>query len=136
MSGTAKFICTCGEKYSGPRIDKERVLTTTKRKTIPRELRVSLLEKQGNKCIYCDNPFGTLYYKNYKISKLTVHADHQTPFSYLQSNPDNNWVLACNVCNHWKYNKTFEDIESCRNYLIYKWERAIGLGNIELLSKS
>ena len=93
-----------------------------------------LLEKQDNKCIYCGNVFETLYYKNYKVSKLTIHADHQAPFSYVQANPDDNWALACNICNGWKHNKTFDEFEACRNYLIYKWERAIGLGKIELLS--
>lgn len=74
---------------------------------------------QQNKCLYCDIPFGTHYkhpVKN-KFMITTVCCDHYIPFCYAQDNHDENFVLACGVCNGIKSGKIFKNLEDAQHYV-------------------
>jgi len=78
-----------------------------------------LLEMQEGKCLYCEIPFGT-HYKHPHLNKFrqtTVCCDHYVPFAYAQNNKDDNFVLACGICNGIKSSKMFETLEDAKAYV-------------------
>lgn len=134
LSKNSIFYCDfCGLEYKEDKINSTRVLSKTKRKSCPQHIKNRLIHSQQNKCCYCGREFGTLIYKNGKCLKLTAHADHNLPYSYLQNNPDDNWLLSCSICNLWKSSKIFASIEDAVTYLTYKWDKAISKNEIEIL---
>ena len=137
LSHVNKFKCeSCDYVYTEQKIDITRVLATTRRKSIPYKIKSALLIKQEHKCAYCGQLFGIHIFKNGKVQKLTIHADHRLPYSLLQSNPDENWVLSCGVCNLWKGSKIFESIEDTIKFMAYKWDYNTKMGKIELIEKT
>ncbi|MFA6309729.1 MAG: HNH endonuclease [Clostridia bacterium] len=136
LSKTGTFKCTyCDETYSEQTVNKVRVIVgKTKRNRPPALIVRKLLALQNNKCFYCGKEFDLQYYRNGKVRKLIAHADHQIPYSYLLTNPDDNFVMACCVCNMFKSAKMFESVEDCKKYLDYKWDKEVSSGNIEILT--
>ena len=49
--------------------------------------------------------------------------DHLVPYVYLQSNPLDNWVAACQACNGIKTDKVFETFEEVREHVNRRLER-------------
>lgn len=99
------------------------------RKRPPKQTQSLILTKQGNACGYCRHEFGSYYMRTKRMvrgmyctqssqmQKLRVYWDHFVPYAYLQSNPTNNWVAACQVCNGIKGSKTFETFEEVNAYV-------------------
>jgi hypothetical protein len=86
-----------------------------------------ILAAQGNVCLYCDIPIGTIIVRDMKRrtgyiwhTLVTLHRnwDHFVPFSYLIKNPGMNWALSCHVCNRVKAARMFETVEDARRYIL------------------
>ena len=82
-----------------------------------------ILEAQGNRCLYCENEFGTLVAVRGVMRRLGVAWDHLVPFSYSANNRDENFAAACGLCNGVKSNRVFETIEDARAFVKREWFR-------------
>lgn len=98
---------------------KRMILSEGKKKQPPANLKREIIKRQDNKCLYCGIKFGDIYYKKDKPNIAKIHYDHLVPFAYLNSNPYNNWIGACNICNSIKGSKMFETIEEVKSYVKY-----------------
>ena len=95
----------------------------TFRSIIPLKVRKEVLQKQENKCIYCDINLINGYIWNVKRSryqKVKIHFDHFISWNYSRNNEEQNIVASCDICNHIKYDKYFPDIISAREYILEK----------------
>lgn len=132
LSGDEEISCDlCGTKYKITHIEQtEIIVSSTGRKSIPVNIRKKLLVEQDNHCFWCGRLFGITYERKHKIYTLKPCGDHKIPFSWIQRNPDNNWVLACNLCNAYKHNKMYDDEKQMKDYLLQKWDADLSSGNI------
>jgi len=103
------------------------------RKRPPEWLKRQILKKQNNRCYWCGRKFGEPYLKNTILKYLKIHWDHKSPFSYEQTNNNNNWVAACNICNSFKSSFLFKKEEDCFLYLRMKWNKVLDSGKIKVL---
>jgi len=76
------------------------------------------LDRQANRCFYCLRQFGDLMRWRKKLRTLIVHWDHLVPFVYLQTNPLENFVAACQICNGIKHSKVFQTVQEARQYVL------------------
>ena len=85
-------------------------------------VQAKVLNEQDYRCGYCLFPFGSVVYRqgNREVTSLTW--DHFVPYSYIQNNPDANWVAACQVCNRLKSSLIFDNIGEARIYVLKRWE--------------
>jgi 5-methylcytosine-specific restriction endonuclease McrA len=86
--------------YGGP-------LGGASRRYPTKRMKEALIEKQHNRCLYCDHAIGTAIERRGKAVILRPQYDHFVPYAYSRRNPRDNWVLACHVCN---------GIKSCRMF--------------------
>jgi len=63
----------------------------------PLKIQHQVIIEQMGRCAYC----------NSALDEHSVNWDHFIPFSYLESNPIDNWVAACKPCNSYKGNRVF-----------------------------
>lgn len=86
-----------------------------------------ILALQGNVCMYCGIPIGTVIGRSVKKSSgyvwrttvvLRRNWDHFAPYSYIVQNPGANWVLSCHVCNLAKFTQLFETVEDARRAIL------------------
>lgn len=80
--------------------------------------RLRVQEVQGNRCLYCELPIGTSIWRRSQTVILRTNWDHFVPYSYLARNPDNNWVLACHVCNGVKTARMFDTVQAARQAIL------------------
>lgn len=133
LSKTGYYFCDiCGYEKQEYNYDLRKTETQgIERYLCPIQIKKYLNDKQKNRCFWCGREFGTVYSKirsygrKIIVSKLRRHYDHALPYSYLKSNPNGNWVLSCNICNHFKSNLIFQSDKDCRIYLNQKWKKAI-----------
>ena len=59
---------------------------------------IQLIEQEG-RCFYCNS---SLYGDR-------IEWDHLIPYAYSGTNPDNNWIAACELCNGKKSDKIFSN---------------------------
>lgn len=90
-----------------------------RRKGLSASKKKEILDKQKNRCFYCDLLFNTMYYHNKKFLFLRIHFDHFIPFAYLQNDGKDNFVAACNICNGIKGSLMFESKEDIIAYVTY-----------------
>lgn len=136
LSGNKTFVCTtCNGKYGKQDIENTRILAKSRRKQMPREIRRQLFIIQQNKCYWCGREF-EIWYKTRKgkiPKQLEAVGDHQIPYSYCQTNPDDNWCLSCNICNGMKSDKLFKDTMECRKFLKNRWVEKLEKSEIIVL---
>lgn len=86
-----------------------------------------ILAIQGNVCLYCGIPIGTVIGRAVQkphgyIWRTTVmlrrNWDHFAPHSYIAQNPGANWVLACHVCNNAKASRIFATVDDARRAIL------------------
>jgi 5-methylcytosine-specific restriction endonuclease McrA len=77
----------------------------------------ALLIEQENRCIYCGRLFGSNYERNGKLRMLKINWDHFVPFAYVTSNPAENFLAACHLCNGLKGSKMFKTFKETREYV-------------------
>lgn len=109
----------CCDNYPKKKSNDFEVMCSTKKKRMrpSKTVKDRIFKIQGNKCLYCGVEYGTPYYYKKKERYTHINYDHLVPFSYTQSNPKNNWVGACNICNGIKSNKMFDTIEDVLHYV-------------------
>jgi hypothetical protein len=82
-----------------------------------------ILAKQNDRCMYCDLPFGTEILRQGRRGRLVtlrINWDHFVPYSWCATNPNDNWVAACHVCNGLKGPRRFETVGEARRYITNK----------------
>lgn len=93
------------------------------RKKPPAEVKAAILEAQEDRCIYCERRFGSWVRRRGAPQRvglairLCVTWDHFVPFSFVRSNPDENFVAACQVCNGIKRDRLFGTVDEARVYI-------------------
>lgn len=105
-----------------------RGLSTERERRAPRKSdQDRILAIQGNVCMYCGIPIGTVIGRAVKrprgyIRRTTVilrrNWDHFAPYSYIVQNPGANWVLACHVCNNAKSTRIFTTVDDARRAIL------------------
>jgi len=125
-----KYTC-CGIELDGKGKKYKRMATSNyRRKKPPLSEQRRILKAQENRCLYCDYPFGTYYFRNGKILKMKLHWDHLVPYVHSAQHKLN-FVAACNVCNGIKSSKMFDTVEEVYYYVKYRREKK----GIEYLSE-
>jgi hypothetical protein len=93
--------------------------TAVRRKRPPKKVQDEILKAQGDCCIYCGNPFGTVIMRDSRFTQLVIHWDHYVPYAYQAGN--HGFVAACNVCNLLKSSHMFDNLEQARRHLADRW---------------
>ena len=91
------------------------------RRRPPLSVQRGILDAQANRCYYCDRPFGSSVIRRGRLTILKAVWDHYIPFAYRGSNPAENFVAACQVCNGFKSSMIFETREEAQLYLRRRW---------------
>ncbi|MFD3814968.1 hypothetical protein ACFWRZ_07870 [Streptomyces rubiginosohelvolus] len=88
--------------------------------------RLAIVSRQGYVCLYCELPIGSKVHRSATrrhragMVILVANWDHFVPYSYLQSNPSANWVLACHVCNGIKSDAMYPSVDAAREAILPK----------------
>ena len=80
--------------------------------------RARIVAQQGNRCLYCELPIGTIVERRGKDVVLRLNWDHFIPYAYVARNPRDNWVLACHVCNGIKRGRIFKSVQEVRDTVL------------------
>lgn len=80
--------------------------------------RARIIAEQGNRCLYCEIPIGTIVDRRGRDVVLRLNWDHFVPYAYVARNPRDNWVLACHVCNGLKRGRIFKTIQEVRDVVL------------------
>lgn len=99
---------------------KQIVAPAEIRRLPPLNARKTQLERQENRCLYCEREFGTYVFRNVRAIRLRTTWDHVVPFAYSQNNNDTNFVAACQICNGIKADHVFQDLDAARLYVTDK----------------
>ncbi len=91
------------------------------RRTPNAATRRDVLEAQRNRCLYCENTFGSIIRRGHKTISLRLNWDHFVPYSYGLTNGGDNWVAACHVCNGIKSNRMFETVARAKTFILARW---------------
>jgi len=118
-----KLLCCDYALDAKPDKYKRESIPEQRRHLPPLKFRLEQLEKQENRCFYCNRHFGNVVYKKNKTIKLRTHWDHKIPYALSQNNEIYNFVAACHICNAMKYSKVFQTKDEAQVYLTLKWER-------------
>lgn len=87
------------------------------------EQRREILNRQNNRCLYCDNEFGAEVRRKMMAINLRLHWDHFVPYSYGLTNGGTNWVAACHVCNGIKSARMFDSVAEAQAYIRERWDQ-------------
>lgn len=126
-----KLSCDCGSKFfiEGVSENDNILCRSLRKKKLSKDFKELLIKKFNNTCVYCRNEIGSVVSRNNKIFTLKAAFDHFVPYAYLQTNPDDNYILSCNVCNGIKSDLIFEDIDTARHYI----NKKLHFKNIEVV---
>jgi hypothetical protein len=112
-------LACCGKPSSDvPERLKVEVPGVGVRRRPSRGYRRQQLERQGNRCLYCDGEFGACVFHRGNRVRLRTEWDHFVPFSYAQANPDENFVAACHICNGIKSDLIFQTVDEARVHIL------------------
>ena len=135
LSNGRDYECDCGYRSKDKKIKRTTIEVTTGRQKISAKLKKGLNKKQMGDCYWCGRRFGAMYYKNNSVKTLRRHYDHKIPYVYEQRNRDDNWCVACNICNLFKSSLLFETEEDCVEYLTKRWNNSIKIGKIDIITE-
>lgn len=94
-----------------------------KRRKPNRTTRQRILDRQGNQCLYCELPIGAKVARRGKTVTLRLNWDHFIPHAYAASNGNDNWVIACHVCNGIKSAQIFDTVMEAQLYIRPRWDQ-------------
>lgn len=94
-----------------------------KRKQPNRAEKEAILLEQDYRCLYCGQRFGAIVKRKGKEFPLRCEWDHILPFIHTHNNNIENFAASCHVCNAFKHDKIFGDLEEVRIYVAERWER-------------
>lgn len=126
---TAK--CDCGSEFQNKQIKKTFVIVGEKRIHLTKKQKLQILERQNNKCFFCNIDLDDYIVINGFVRKIRTHYDHFMPYSITTDNSLENLNAACSRCNLMKNAKVFANIKEARKYLFIQWENDIASGKIE-----
>jgi 5-methylcytosine-specific restriction endonuclease McrA len=72
-----------------------------------RRKRAVVIARDGSRCVYCNTP----------LTPNQVHLDHVLPRSKGGTDAQDNLVVACAGCQHWKGDKTVYEL-GCPDWLL------------------
>lgn len=78
---------------------------SAEREAVPRKLRMEVIERDGNACVYCGRMGGVLSQTDVKADGY-MHIDHVIPVAQGGSNDISNLVCSCRRCNLEKGDRT------------------------------
>jgi len=85
------------------------------RRKCPAWLKDRISSEQNGRCAYCGLPIGAIIYRLGRSPVTLAEAfDHFVPLVYAQSNSDNNWVMACQVCNQIKSDHLYPSMDAAQ----------------------
>jgi hypothetical protein len=120
---SGKMLC-CGKDIKNPeRYQRKREAEGEHRRSLlSKKEKDSILESQGNCCVYCQRPFGTPVWhpKRQRVFIPDIHFDHFVCWNFSRNTSVGNMVAACSICNIIKGDKLFENIEQARAFIVYK----------------
>lgn len=114
------LVCCSTPHAEAPEQWKRESLACGIRHKPPKEYQEAQLERQAHRCFYCFIRFDSSVRYNKRVCRLMIQWDHIVPFAYLQTNPAENFVAACQICNHLKAAKVFQTVEEARSYVQIK----------------
>lgn len=85
-------------------------------------IQAKILNAQNYRCAYCTHPFGSVVLHKGRRIVTVLEWDHFVPYSYIQRNPDDNWLAACRVCNRLKSTDLFQSREEAAYSIMCRWE--------------
>lgn len=115
-----RYQCCDRETSAEPQFIKKMVIASPYRKIPTTKKQREILEKQQNKCLYCEVEFGSVVFRNEKPLLSKLEWDHQVPFVYSQNNNRANFCAACNICNRIKSSKMFQTVDEAIIYIRHK----------------
>jgi hypothetical protein len=118
------FQC-CGSQANQPSkiIQYKRMSISPQFRRSPcKKRRDEILERQENRCLYCDRLFGSFVFRYDRLIRLRLHWDHLVPWAYDQNNEHVNFGAACHICNGIKSNLMFRSVEDAKIYIAEKWK--------------
>jgi hypothetical protein len=92
-------------------------ITGDKRRAPTKRQKAALIEKQRNRCLYCEHVIGTVVERRGKPVILRPNYDHFVPFAYSRRNPRDGFALACHLCNGIKSCKIFTTIMEAQEFI-------------------
>jgi hypothetical protein len=95
-----------------------RIIGTDRRKQPSTADRQRILAAQGDICLYCQLPIGTIVTRNGRDVVLRRNWDHFVPYAYSARNPGTNWVLSCHVCNGIKSCRMFTTVKDAQDMIL------------------
>lgn len=108
----------CDARITGkPERWKRESLASGIRQKPTKDYQAAQLARQVDRCFYCFRTFGSYVLWHKKQRQLVIHWDHWVPFIYLQTNPEENFVAACQICNQIKHAKMFQTVQEARHYV-------------------
>jgi hypothetical protein len=87
--------------------------------------RREILQAQDNRCLYCEQCFGSTVQIGRRIVVLVLRWDHLDPYCYSFNNHSENFAAACQFCNAWKSGFSFHSLEEIRVYVKNKWASVV-----------
>lgn len=117
----AKMACCDGPAGDPPTRWKRMSQPEYRRKQPPVASQDEILAHQGYRCFYCDQSFGTQFWRKNSLVRLDARWDHTVPYTFSANNTEANFVAACQLCNGWKSDLVFDTPEAARVYLADKW---------------
>ncbi len=112
-----EFACCGSSTTDTPKQIKREIEPEQRRRRPSVSRRKQILEEQDNRCIYCEQRFGSVRFRGSKMIHLKIHWDHSFPFAATQNNSDGNFVAACHVCNAIKHSSIYRDLADARIHL-------------------
>jgi hypothetical protein len=125
--------CGCDAELSQDVVVIQVSEPVRRRKLPPLSWRKMILEKQANRCYYCEQEFGRAVYYKKRVHTLQYHWDHREAYAYSFNNRPENFVAACQFCNGWKSSKLFDSDEEIKLYVKEKWSKHGDLRTSNLL---
>ena len=89
------------------------------RKTIPAAMRREIIERDGNRCVYCGIRSGQLTFPG--PFRAVIHVDHVYPDSRGGDTQPWNLVCSCSRCNMCKSNRTPKEAGLSMDFLPEGW---------------
>lgn len=115
----------CDQPMEGYAKGVRRIVgTEPKRKQPNKWQKEAILEEQDYRCLYCGRRFGAVITLRGKTFQLRLQWDHVLPFIQTHNNDVDNFAASCHVCNYYKRDRIFTDLEEARIYVAERWERA------------
>jgi len=112
------LVLCCDSRIEGkPERWKRESLASGLRQLPSKEYQTAQLVRQADRCFYCFMHFGSWVLWRNKDQRLIIHWDHYVPFAYLQTNPTEDFVAACQICNAVKHAKLFQTVQEARQYV-------------------